>query len=1359
MENKTPEISPKEIKSIRKLLRLSQVEAGELLGGGPRAFAKYESGSVKPSASLIKMLRFLKSNPKELAAISGQKEHIMNNSIGITPFEVTGEQVSALKPYKFNVLIRKLLNAEAHESDLPRDGIHVSSQLTAPDGGEDARIEWKEGPKHTGFLPGRLCQFQMKTSKIYPKDAGDEVLDSKNHLPKPMIHKALKDGGSYIMLCSHSYNRQQIEDREKSIMEKLQKHFPTLGPERIQFRDSDQIADWVSSHPSVAIWLLQQTQPGLVNSFFGTWEHWSRREEHANSPWIEDSRLQDFRKKLLAVVETPRGMLRVVGAAGVGKSRLALEALGSTQTEKASVARISDMVLYAVEPEAGSHEIKKYAWNLVNSKKRVILVVDRCSEETRTDLTAIAKHSDSRISLVTIDNETSIYLENSKDRLVVPRADNSLIEKIVEHIDSNISKQDRIRIVGFSGGTILCAQTISRSWNKDGLNSSATDEAIIKKFIGDNSVKAARLISAFGGIVFSSNNELEKIAKFGINISTQHLCDSIENLRERGVLQKRGHLLILQPEHIAIRLAEQQWKRWHERLPSFSHEKFEELIRKTASRLVMLNTKSMATEIARKICQNTRQWSSTEKLNTDSQILISLAEIDPRTVMNLLEYTLSPDQTKLEDINNHAFNNLVEALAKIAFVDHTFESAATLLLKLAGSNNKELAKNAAEKAKSLFPPILSSTEAHPEKRLGVIDKFIERVNGNFSGINGTLSAVVDCLLEGTKTGRFGRFLGGPEIHGSRPALKPWQAEKTVEEYWDYIKECAERLVILGKRNNDIGKQARAGLGRSLRRFVLHGLIENVEEWTSKVKETHTYWPEALDSLDKLIHYNMNELEPSVQQRVKNLFSTLKPDDLDGRVRFLVTEMPYKYLYEEESDFDADYEKMFKLQLNELEELAVELLGRESELLNSMPRLSRGQQRKARHFGFFLAKRTQDTSRWKKSIMDAFESTPIDERNPDLLIGYMERLRQQEPKKFERFKKEAAKSPTFAPVLPPLASYAGINSEDITMTIEALKNNLIKPETMDFLGHGGHISKLRPDEIAPLFDFLLRKKKEPFFVAALKLMGSYVYNQKECLDELRPQLLLAAEYPSIAEDTNETSRHYETLMKWIISKGKDDPDARAVAIAVAKQLVDENLQYDGLGYNGEMLIRQILPDLLQNLGEIVWPLISRNIEENTVSKWRLRNMLRGETTFGNHPPPILNLPENLLFGWCHANPKIGPAFVAETLPILKEREKETAYDEFNSSIKRLLYEFGELKDVLDKIESQLLGYGSNGWVGSRASCLERYKQPLMDIAEGHNKAPVQRWAKRILENIHSQLEEISKGTEEEMKINEEEFSWI
>ena len=165
-------ISPEEIRKIRKSLGLSQTEAGELLGGGSSAFAKYENGSVKPSVALIKVLRFLQARPEELSAISGQE--IQWNKPAPTPFDVASEHVSALKPRDFSALVEKLLVAEALERNLPLDGIHVASEQNVTDGGEDARIEWRGGPERTGgFLPRRFCQFQLKTGDVSPKEAGE----------------------------------------------------------------------------------------------------------------------------------------------------------------------------------------------------------------------------------------------------------------------------------------------------------------------------------------------------------------------------------------------------------------------------------------------------------------------------------------------------------------------------------------------------------------------------------------------------------------------------------------------------------------------------------------------------------------------------------------------------------------------------------------------------------------------------------------------------------------------------------------------------------------------------------------------------------------------------------------------------------------------------------------------------------------------------------------------------------------------------------------------------------------------------------------------------------------------------------
>src|SRR5215469_6518280 len=126
------ELTPQDIRMIRETLGLSQVEAGELLGGGPRAFAKYENGSTKPSASIIKSLKMLEANPQTLEALTGRKPVPIDSSQS-TPGEVTGRHVAALSPTNLSRLTRRLLSAEALASGLPMDGIHVAATITAPD--------------------------------------------------------------------------------------------------------------------------------------------------------------------------------------------------------------------------------------------------------------------------------------------------------------------------------------------------------------------------------------------------------------------------------------------------------------------------------------------------------------------------------------------------------------------------------------------------------------------------------------------------------------------------------------------------------------------------------------------------------------------------------------------------------------------------------------------------------------------------------------------------------------------------------------------------------------------------------------------------------------------------------------------------------------------------------------------------------------------------------------------------------------------------------------------------------------------------------------------------------------------------
>jgi HTH-type transcriptional regulator/antitoxin MqsA len=59
-------LRPDQVRAIRRKLKLSQRKASEILGGGPRAFQRYESGEVATSAPMSKLLKLLANDPRRL---------------------------------------------------------------------------------------------------------------------------------------------------------------------------------------------------------------------------------------------------------------------------------------------------------------------------------------------------------------------------------------------------------------------------------------------------------------------------------------------------------------------------------------------------------------------------------------------------------------------------------------------------------------------------------------------------------------------------------------------------------------------------------------------------------------------------------------------------------------------------------------------------------------------------------------------------------------------------------------------------------------------------------------------------------------------------------------------------------------------------------------------------------------------------------------------------------------------------------------------------------------------------------------------------------------------------------------------
>lgn len=62
-------IEAAELARIRKKLKLTQIEAAQLAGGGKNAFSRYERGQAKPVAAVVNLFRLLDRHPELLGEL------------------------------------------------------------------------------------------------------------------------------------------------------------------------------------------------------------------------------------------------------------------------------------------------------------------------------------------------------------------------------------------------------------------------------------------------------------------------------------------------------------------------------------------------------------------------------------------------------------------------------------------------------------------------------------------------------------------------------------------------------------------------------------------------------------------------------------------------------------------------------------------------------------------------------------------------------------------------------------------------------------------------------------------------------------------------------------------------------------------------------------------------------------------------------------------------------------------------------------------------------------------------------------------------------------------------------------------
>ena len=1357
-------LKPDQIRVIREGLGLSQREAGSILGGGPNAFAKYESGTLAPAAALANLLLVLRDNPAALSTL--RPDHAPVPVRQPLPFQVTSQHVGRVGKQMFPQFLRLLLQAEALSHGIPSHDIHVADNVDAPDGGEDGRIQWQGGPEQTRFLPSRFTQFQLKTGDISPAAAGKEVL-SKTGKVKPMVGSAFAEGATYMVLSTRTYTREQLEKREGRIRTALKGAGLDIDDHRVHFRDASQLADWANAHPAVAIWFLEKVEPGFPKEF-RSWSHWAGRTEHFAYPWVEDERLSYLRQFLhQQAIAEPRKTARIVGLWGIGKSRLALEAFRPTRADDLAPSNLSSLVLYAVESEVGSAALQNAVQRLADSGARAVVIVDECAPKTHRALVGMVERETSQISLVTLDDEIPPETLNASTHRV-EEAPDAVTEAIINRVLSELQGEDQRRLVQFSRGFPRMSILIAQAWRESTPLAHATEQDLVKIYIlgrdpdeTDLVLKSARLLATFGLVDYADNTQVERIASLGRNLNPQDLRAGARKLTERGVARRWwGRYVSIEPRPIAMRLAEQQWQEWSRdtwdkvlidssqstmraaRLGLRTETDEPDLHVQAAKQLKLLNQLEIARSVVKHVCRYGGPLDDWQGIFTagHTEVLDHLAEIDSRTVVKQLKRLLA-DVENLSIITDDSRSqcHLVWALEKIAFQNETFEEGAHLLLRLAAKENEQnnhtamQNKHATRQFIGLFPLLLADTEAEGTQRLDLLDELYEKNDISEKKI------LIEALAEGLRLGDFRRRLGA-ETHGARPALKSWQP-KTKDEAENYIHGCTTRLAHFATQADPTGALARNVLGAKLGPLINHGFIKIVESVVKKIGAVTDYWPRAFESLNWYLSRPSADTSDELIDQVRTLMHQVEPKSLETRLRFLVTEMPWNYLKTREDNHDR--RKIGQRQVNVVRALAAKAIQEPETLRALLPQLSRGKPRMSYVFGQALAECIDSWGEWLKALTQAVEDTPEAERSYSLLMGYIVGLADRQPGAVEAFKQRVARSPVLAPTLPMICASIRCMPSDLALIISALQNRSLSPRWLDCITIGEVLHSIPPQNAAHLIDILIDHSGEGFSIA-LNLLGSYVHEDCTRLEAFRSQVRKIAEsilrwrWTGQANDLNsQTMRefYFTKLITCMLENEPDDRDAAATAMAVAKAVATlPDVDYD---YERKKVLQEVLPILLSRFSRIAWQLIGSAII-STERTYVFESLMSGGIQFGHQRvnSPLLSLPEDALFAWCHAHPEKAPAFAAQTVPFLTSDDSDSDPVSVHPVIIRLLKDFGDRENVTSAVMSNMT---SGGWSGSAEAFYEKKREPVKLLLE-HPHKNVRRWAKASLREIQAGIEQ-------------------
>jgi hypothetical protein len=251
-------------------------------------------------------------------------------------FEIDGSHISLLSDADLRTLVARLCEAELRRAGLSVSAVTAGGHQDASDGGIDVRVDLPDSVSICGYIPRPQTGFQVKKPDM-PRHKVPPEMRPKGK-PRQVIQELASLSGAYVIVSGKADATDSRLTELRAAMRDAVADVANADALELDFYDRDRLARWVREHHGLIAWVRERIADPIQG--WQPYGDWSKSRAEGSAYLLDETaRLHDHKARregglpveqgiarIREVLSRPRGVIRLVGLSGTGKTRL-VEAL------------------------------------------------------------------------------------------------------------------------------------------------------------------------------------------------------------------------------------------------------------------------------------------------------------------------------------------------------------------------------------------------------------------------------------------------------------------------------------------------------------------------------------------------------------------------------------------------------------------------------------------------------------------------------------------------------------------------------------------------------------------------------------------------------------------------------------------------------------------------------------------------------------------------------------------------------------------------------------------------------------------------------------------------------------------------